>query len=465
MTSEQPESPADASGHDRAMAPTAPDRRIATIDILRGVAILVIITGNVYHYSHPSIVDFDGYLASHDIDPATRVADRTAFAILDMLFQLTLYPFYAFLFGFGAALLMNRAADSDASFARLYLRRLLALFGIGACHVVFLWSGDILIAYAVTGLVLLPFRKRSDRSVVRWAVAFLCISAIAFTMQAVLVVAAGATSKKATSQAETVATAPTTTQHDPSATSKPATADKDIGEMIAKYIRIGDEVYGQGTYGEILPRRIKDYFIWTVMIGYFEYPMIMGMMLLGVYVGRRGILFDIEGHLGLIRKVAIWGFVIALVTCTVALVAKEAAMAYEITWPWIIYMLSRGIGAPFMTLFYLAGVVLLARSDLWLRRLRLFVNVGRMSLSNYLLQSLVCTFIFNGYGLGFYDGFEGLGLHGKIGPALGVPLGAAIFVIIQIPLSNLWMRRYRFGPVEWLWRTLTYLKPQPMRPR
>ena len=102
---------------------------------------------------------------------------------------------------------------------------------------------------------------------------------------------------------------------------------------------------------------------------------------------------------------------------------------------------------------YVAALTLLLQNEAWLARLRPLAVVGRMALSNYLLQSLVATTLFYGYGFG---------LFGQVGPTLGLLTTIAIFTA-QIPLSVLWMGRFRFGPVEWLWRTLTYARFQPFR--
>jgi uncharacterized protein len=112
-----------------------------------------------------------------------------------------------------------------------------------------------------------------------------------------------------------------------------------------------------------------------------------------------------------------------------------------------------GIGPPALCFFYAAALTLLAQRERWKIRLAPLAAVGRMALTNYLFQSLVFTTIFNSYGLGLY---------GKVGPALILALAVLIFTL-QIPLSVWWLRRFRFGPAEWLWRTLTYGKLQPMR--
>jgi len=104
-------------------------------------------------------------------------------------------------------------------------------------------------------------------------------------------------------------------------------------------------------------------------------------------------------------------------------------------------------------LLYASTIILVTQREIWRRRLAPLAAVGRTALSNYLLQSLICTTIFYSYGLA---------LFGKVSPSLGLLLTITIF-LIQIPLSVWWLRRFQFGPVEWLWRSLTYWQRQPMR--
>ena len=111
------------------------------------------------------------------------------------------------------------------------------------------------------------------------------------------------------------------------------------------------------------------------------------------------------------------------------------------------------IGAPALCFFYASAIILLAQRETWKKRLAPLAAVGRLALSNYLFESLAQVLIFNSYGLGLY---------GKVGPLGGVILAFLIFPV-QVLLSIWWTRRFRFGPAEWVWRTLTYGKLQPMR--
>ena len=133
----------------------------------------------------------------------------------------------------------------------------------------------------------------------------------------------------------------------------------------------------------------------------------------------------------------------------------EGAVRNEPSWQTLLAVIGQTIGAPALAMSYVAVITLLVQHDAWRARLGPLAAVGRMALTNYLLQSLVATTIFYGYGFG---------LFGQIGPAVGILLTLAIFTA-QIPLSVWWMGRFQFGPVEWLWRTLTYLRWQPIRLR
>jgi uncharacterized protein len=111
------------------------------------------------------------------------------------------------------------------------------------------------------------------------------------------------------------------------------------------------------------------------------------------------------------------------------------------------------VGGPAQSLFYACAIILLWQKESWRRRLTPLAAVGRMALTNYLMHSVVFTTLANSYGFGLY---------GRIPPSVGILMTLAMFAL-QIPLSNWWLSRFRFGPVEWLWRSLTYWRLQPMR--
>ena len=182
------------------------------------------------------------------------------------------------------------------------------------------------------------------------------------------------------------------------------------------------------------------------------------MFLLGLYAGRRRIFENIPAHLPLIRKVLWWGLGLGLVGNFVGyayLYLIASTLFPDPTVPSftrVLVWLSFNIGKPALGLSYASAIILLVQRKAWKIRLGPLAAVGRMALTNYLLQTLICTTIFYGYGLGLY---------GKVDPTLILVLSVFIFAL-QILLSVWWVRRFRFGPAEWLWRTLTYGKRQPM---
>ena len=180
---------------------------------------------------------------------------------------------------------------------------------------------------------------------------------------------------------------------------------------------------------------------------------VLAMMLLGLYAGARRIFDDIPHHLPFIRKLWIWGLIVGVIGNLVYVIAGQAANRSDPSPQLILALVGQTFGAPALSLFYMTSLVLLTQTVTWERRLRPLASVGRMAISNYLLQTLICTTLFYGYGFGLY---------GQVGAATGVLLTIAIYAL-QIPLSVWWLRHFRFGPVEWLWRSLTYGEWQPMR--
>jgi uncharacterized protein len=308
----------------------------------------------------------------------------------------------------------------------LYARRLLVLLLIGAAHALLVWVGDILVSYAVLGFVLLLFRNRSPRT--------LLVSAAISLLLAVLINAApaglqlyGEWSSGAAERVEQSA---------------------DTGEAAFELLaQQASRVYAHGTFAEILTQRIRDLrSLYTLVIfGVFS---ILTMFLLGLYVGRRGIFQDVHAHVPFIRRAMLWGFGIGIagnLTFAITAVSTGSPLAD------LAGSVGFEVGAPALSIAYMSGITLLAEREVWRRRLTPLAAVGRMALSNYLLQSLICTTVFYSYGLG---------LFGKVGPAEGVAFAVGIYAV-QIPLSVWWLRRFQFGPMEWLWRSLTYLRPLP----
>jgi uncharacterized protein len=342
---------------------------------------------------------------------------------------------FAFLFGLGFAVQLIRAEERGVSILPTYARRLLVLFLFGLAHMLLLWYGDILHLYALMGFALILFRRCSGKTLLITGVLLAVLPfSIYFSLPWVFSHVGGALPGAAESAAELAA------------------------GMQAKEARLA--VFAGGDYFAVIREHLRfnvsDYILSGFMPGLALYA--LGRFLLGYYVGRRRLLHDAHLHLALFRRLLVWGLVVGVVGnaifvwVSVAIDNKTAndASVWAVLAAFII-----DLGIPAMSLFYVSAIVLLFQRRAWQRRLLWLAPVGRMALTNYLVQTLCHLFIFYGYGIG-------LGFIGRVGTALCIPLSLAIFAL-QILYSRWWLARFRFGPAEWLWRTLTYGARQPMR--
>ncbi|MCH7480239.1 MAG: M20/M25/M40 family metallo-hydrolase, partial [Chloroflexi bacterium] len=308
----------------------------------------------------------------------------------------------------------------------VYLRRVFILLVIGLIHGMLIWSGDILTLYALLGFILVLFRNRSARFVL---VSSVLVLAFYLFLRAPLDAAAAVRGW--------------------------------YDELVAplRWNTHPFSYYTTGTFWQITLRRTQDFFGANSNLLYFFGP-VFSMMLLGLYAGKRQFFQNIEQHLGLVRRVMWVGLGIGIVFNGL----------YAATWIWnehgwpvliassyrsFFSVGTRAVGAPALMLFYVTAIILLSRSKRWHASWAPLANVGRMALTNYLLQSVISTLIFYNYGLGLFQ---------EVGPTFGLMLTLIIFSF-QIQFSAWWLDRYQFGPVEWLWRMLSYGQRPPLRKR
>lgn len=403
------------------VGPVQPGGRIITLDIMRGFAIFGILLVNMEFFNHSVFTYVLG------LNEPVHLIDRIARTLIAFFGEGKFYSVFSFLFGLGMALQMQRAADKRVRFVPFFLRRLCVLLLIGLVHAYLFWAGDILILYSILGAVtLLLFRNCSPRTLIIWAIACLMIPILingALTGFVELF--------RLFSDGEEVVTAIFEEQQ----------------RILTDSAMTADRSYSSGTFAEVTRQRVRDmnfmYSIWPYMA--FN---ILAMFLMGLAVGKKRIIENVDTHLLLIRKVLIAGFVAGISGNAIYVLAGESTHRYIPSVRLLLSIAGQTFGAPALALFYMAALVLLARKQLPGKLLKPLASVGRMAITNYLSHSLICTLIFFGYGLGFY---------GRIGTAAGVLLTVLIY-LVQIPFSVFWLKHFRFGPMEWLWRTLTYGK-------
>ena len=409
-----------------AIAPVQQADRIQIIDVLRGFALFGILFVNMVIFNRPiQVILFP-------VDSAAPWYDQAADWLIHFLGEGKFYALFSMLFGLGLTLQMERIEARGGKFVPLYARRLLVLLGIGLVHAFLIWMGDILIMYALLGFLLILFRNARPRTLLIWALILIALPLL-FNLCITALLELGRSFPEGAAEIEMVFT-------------------QTIANFEADLAR-AYRVYASGTFGEITAQRIYDY----TSMGLSAYMVmgfnVMAMFLLGVYFGKTEVFRNLEGNRDRFRKLLAWGLPLGLAGNALYATLVLSMSRIEPTWTLLLSTFGQTVGAPLLMLAYVSIFCLLALSPVWAKQLQVLAPVGQMALTNYLTQSIVCTLIFYGYGLG---------LFGQMGAATGIGLTIVIYAL-QIPLSHWWMRRFLYGPVEWLWRSLTYGKPQPIR--
>jgi uncharacterized protein len=384
---------------------TLQNERIEVIDVIRGFAIFGIFLVNMLDFSSPIM-----YVKPEDWWRSP--IDRWTVTIIDIVAQASFYPLFALLFGVSMIVLRERVIGKGESFPPLFLRRLLALLVIGCIHAFFIWHGDILIAYALTGLVLLLFHRAHSRTWLVGAIIFFFVPHVVISLLLGLAVLSG---KNAT-----------------------FTNNEPLAIEALKH-------YRDGTVADIFWQRWNDWMYVNDMGGLlFTVMTLLAMCLFGGYIAQKQWFVYVEEH---IRKMkTIWLFSL----CIGVPLKLLPYLTEKNTWTEYV---QDTFGGPVLSLFYATTIFLLFRKERWRKVLLPLAAVGRMSLTNYLFQSVFCTSLFYSYGLGLY---------GSVRPFYGLILTIALY-FGQVIASERWLRSFRMGPVEWAWRAATYGKRPLLR--
>jgi uncharacterized protein len=399
--------------------PPSADGRIEVIDVLRAFALFgIIVTHSV-----------DGFLAGQPPSPDFMLLsplDRAVAQAEHLLSFGKFYTIFSFLFGLSFAIQLTNAAQKGVAFAGRFAWRLAVLGLIGLAHGAF-FAGDILIIYALLGLLLIPFRNRSSRTLLVWGL-ILVLNVPGLLLGAALLAMPAPTPEQLAANAAM--------QEQFRQLSLAAVAAKQSGtlsELAAMNLTLG--LLGKAAFMVFTGR------LWITF----------GLFLLGMWAGRLAVFRDTEAHRAAFGRLLKIALPIAVVT---TLVEWRYPVGEQMkTLSDLLRFYSFSLQQVSLSSAYVAIVVLLYWRNPARGLLPALAPAGRMGLTTYLSQTVFGVVVF--YGLGF-------GLLGKIGAAAAV--GAAVaFFIVQILLAHAWSRHFRIGPVEWLWRTLTYLRVQPLR--
>lgn len=396
-----------------AAAPTASQERISELDIIRGFALFGVFWINM--------TDHVGYVVppEHAAALASAPVDEVVEFVARWLMGGKALALFSMLFGFGFAIFYDRASARGVDATRLYLRRLTILLLIGLAHVSLVWFGDVLHQYAIAGFLLLATR--------RWPSWLLFALGVALAVLLMPLVAALASLVYAGLP--------------------PWHATWEEAQQLRWVVFLGSD------YLAYVAANVRSVWIelYAVPLGYFILAFIFGRFLLGGWIYRQGWLQNPEAHAAGFRRWApiliLSGLLLSGLRPFLGLAGLlDGALGQPARW-------LQEVGTVLLALGYGAGLVLLCRSPAWRRRLGGLGAVGQMALTNYIGQSLAYMFVLYGLGLGLMA-------------SLGATLGFAIVLVafgLQMLFSLWWLARYRFGPLEWLWRSATYGEWQRLR--
>lgn len=391
--------------------PISSNERNVSIDILRGFALIGIFLVNMPSFHSPIFLDQS---------PEYIGFDQWLDVFFQMFIQTKFYTIFSFLFGLGFYIFMSRAEQKDLNVKSLFSRRLLILLLIGAVHLILMWYGDILHTYAITGFLLLLFYKRKVITILIWAFSLL------FLFYSIIYAQFSIPDKELEEIMQNIAL--------------------ENKQQLVQYT----EMYQEGGYIDWVVYR----FDLEIVPQFAHLPLVMmpvlAMFLFGLAAGKIGIFHPSPSNRLIIRKIWLISFMLGLPLSIIVGLLKTDILDYDVYQSTAVYFFT-GLSGIALCFFYMSSLTLLLYKESWEKLLRPLKFIGQMALTNYLMQTLISNFI-----------FLGLNLYGKVSLTVGTLICLVIFVI-QIIFSSIWLRYFRFGPMEWIWRSLTYGYLQPMK--
>lgn len=388
--------------------PTTSKQRIDTLDILRGVSLLGILLVNMFAFSTPlPYIDLKTFF--------TTSIDKEYQKALDILVQGSFYPLFSMLFGYGLAMQYAKATRLGDSFYKFGIKRLVVLFGIGMLHAFFIWWGDILMTYAFCGLVLL--------TLIRLKPGFLLAIGLIFYMgiNGVLALLIGFASIADSS-------------------SNDSSQYIDIESMKSAL-----KAYGAGSWTDAFMQRLTDL---SVQFSPFMWLMalftILPYMLLGAAASKWQLVEKAKSNY------VLWG-VLAVVMVPLGIYLKS--LPFTLNRNYFLDYIQTYFGGPILALGYASVIVLVCCIPCATIILSPIAKAGRMSMTVYITQSIICTLIFYHFGLGLY---------GKIGVDTATWMAIGIYAI-QLVLATIWFTFFKQGPIEAVWKRITYGKYVPKK--
>ena len=426
----------------RNAGPITAAERLLSLDALRGVAVMGILVMNVYAFAMPLAAYYNPLIMG-----GTDALNMGTWFFTHLFFDQKFMSIFSMLYGAGVVMMMNRAAERGVSFTPVFYRRSAWLMVIGLLHGYFIWFGDILFHYALMGMVVFLFRKASPRKLITIACLLLPVT---------LLINYGSSFYLEELQADVAAIE--------EAQSQGATLDEDEREKLEEWRDVrpifaptGEDIAAEvtaykGSYVDVLAHRAP--FVAFMQVSgtlVFVVWRVGGLMLLGMALMKLGVLSG-ERNTRFYKRMTLFGYGVGLPLAVLSAVTLEGQQFDPL------YVARYGgipnyFGSILVAFGHIGAVMLVVKSGAFEAAVERFAAVGRTALSNYLAHSVVMTSLFYGYGMGLYGEVPRFEQQGFVVALIG----------LQLLLSPWWLKHFRFGPAEWLWRSLTYGQRQPMR--
>ena len=396
------------------VGPVTSSERLFELDLVRGVALLGILVMNMPGFA----ASF--YSGSSGSDSWIHWWDEWTATLRNVLFSGKFNGMFSLLFGIGFTIQLERLLERRGSQGlHIYLKRLAILFLFGAIHMLVFWTGDVLHMYALLGVLLVLMRNRSDATIIALIIALLLFPIANGAFKMIV--------------------------RDPSHLDY-------LGQTFGAWVASNNAAYGRGSFIEAMHEHMREaWFLYTdsASIDYTLsfYVQLTTTMLLGFLIGRHRIAQRIPELMPQIVKVHVWSFWLGIGSAVLLGYGESTVRPFPTSPQTILVSLVYGFCRIALMTFYVTTFVRLAQDERWRSRFTPLAAVGRMPLTNYLLQTAIATTIFYGWGLGFWN---------QGGPLIWFVLALVIFFLVQMPLSVWWLARFQYGPMEYLWRYMTY---------
>lgn len=434
------------NAENRTSGPVKETARIPGIDVARGFALLGILFVNAAFFSMPF-----GEMYTTDEPVVEGWMSRLVYWFTGVFCTGKFYPLFSILFGAGLAILYEASIKTGRSFGWIFFRRLVVLATFGILHIVLLWYGDILLLYSFVGLAMLLLGRASPRTLLLIATVVFCISIIASLGFASLTLLGGLDSSTDTTELGVPVTREMPEGASPFEKVIKVLMDWNPNEEFdSRIVKLEREIQAEGPFSNAILLRLLLYAFSLVFYMLVTIWIVLSCFCIGAALAKSGFFYDSKSVWR--KRLMVLGAALGL---PISIFANFCSM-YADGFIWmLLYLVGSNISGILLALAYLSGILSLVERNPSHPIAIALSRLGRMGLTGYLLESTMMSALMSHWGMAWF---------GTTTWSQRAGIVVVIYLCI-LAFANFWMSRFQYGPIEWLWRSLTYLKWQSIRRR